>query len=301
MKLSNTLPKVLIGCPVSKRHEHLLDEWIEMLNKLSYPNFDVLLVDTTPNDDSYFKRLKEQEVNGRKINVIRFPWNYKKDHVVQMLAHAREKIRQYFLDKKYDSMFFLDDDIFIPEWSIQRLLSYNKDCVGFYVHIYREKDKRPCVLKNGEITMGGFGINLYTFDEINTYKDYVKRLRENKLTKKEKKLKDFLIKDEWHPQLFKTYGVNIGCLMIQRKVLEVVPFRTHSTFIYGEDLWFFSEANDKGFEFWCDTDTNPTHKNTPWEELIKMGPKQFGDFYIAMGPEKADKLVFLERKKDGSK
>ena len=300
MNKLNNFPKVLVATPVSIRHKHLLDEWIKSLDNLTYPYFDVLVVDTTPDSDRYYKLLKTKKVKGNKIKVLRTKWNYKKDHVVQMLAKAREKIRLFAIKNNYDYLFSLDDDIFIPENSIERLLSYNKDCVGFYVHIYQGKLKRPCILKNGEVVMGE-GIQLLTFEELNAYKNFVKKFRENKLSPEESKLAPFLIKDPLKPHLLNPYAVNLGCLMIKREVFKEVPFRTHPTFIFGEDLWWFNEARDKRFDFWCDTDVRAVHKNTSWKEVIEKGPKKNMDFYIALGPEKADKLVFINRKNGGRK
>jgi len=295
VKLDNLAPRVLVATPVSERHKHLLDSWLDNLNNLTYSNFDVLLVDTTSDTDRYYNLLKTKKVKGKKIKVLRNKWNYKKHHVVQMLARAREKIRKYFLDRNYKFLFSLDDDIFVPEWSIQRLVSYDKDCVGFYVHVYFKPNRKPCILKTGEIIMGK-GLNYFSFAEINAYKKFVKKFREGTLTKEEKLLVPFLIKDVWHPQLAKVYGVNLGCLMIKRKVLEDVPFRTHPSFIYGEDLWFFAEANDKKYEFWVDTNVRAIHKNTEWRSLMKKGPKLNTNFYIALGPANADKLFFVRRK-----
>ncbi|GAG57115.1 unnamed protein product, partial [marine sediment metagenome] len=49
MKLE--IPKVLIGAPTSDRHKHLLEDWIKSLDSFTYPNIDVLLVDTSEKDD----------------------------------------------------------------------------------------------------------------------------------------------------------------------------------------------------------------------------------------------------------
>lgn len=295
MRLNNIMPKVLIACPTSDRHKHLIDDWLKSLEKLTYPNFEVLLVDTTPENDDYFKFLKTKKIKGKELIIQRHKWDCKKDHVVQMLAKARDKIRTYFLENVYDNLFWLDDDIFIPENSIQRLVSYQKDAVGFYVHIYHGKLKTPCILKSGEIIMGS-GLDFYSFEEIDAYKDYVKRLKENKLTKKEKSMYSFIIKEPFKPQLFKAYGVNIGCLMTSKKLMETVPFRSHKKFIFGEDLWFFTESNEKNFEFWCDTNVRPIHKNTEWNSVMIKGPTQGTEFFIAMGDSKADKICFLDRK-----
>lgn len=293
-KKTNLMPKVLVSAPTSSRHSHLLDEWLGHLDKLTYPEFDVLLVDTTPDTEDYFNLLKTKKVHNKNIIVLRRPWNYKKDHVLQLLAYAREDIRQYFLKNEYDYLFFLDTDIFIPENSIQKLLSRNKELVGFYTHIFDKEHKMPCVLKSGEIIMTGDGVNFYTFDEIDAYKDYVKRFQENKLTDKEKLLVDFIIKDKFKPELVPVYALGTGCLMISKNVLEQVPFRTHPTFILGEDIWFFNECNDKKFQFFCDTSVRAEHKNVNWNMINIKGKVGLPRVYIAMGPSNAKKAEFIK-------
>jgi hypothetical protein len=174
------------------------------------------------------------------------------------MAFAREIIRQEFIkDKSYSSLFWLDDDIFLPKWGVQRLLSYNKEQVGFYVHVYFDPHKVPCILKSGDVVMGQ-GLQYFSFDEIDAYRSFIGKLQENKLSEDEKKLIPFIVKDQFHPQLFQPYAVNIGCLLVQRNVVEAIPFRTHDTFVMGEDLWYFNEANDKKFQFWCDSVTEDT-------------------------------------------
>jgi hypothetical protein len=296
MKIRNLVPKVLIVAPVSQRHEHVLDEWIEHLNSLTYPNFDVCLCDTTPDTDRYYKKLKKIKVKGKHIKVLRHKWDYKKWQAVQWLAFSREKIRQYFLKNNYDYAMNLDDDIFLPKNGIQRLLSYHKDNVGFYVHVYSNPNHKPCVLKNGEMFIHK-GLDYFTFAEITAYNKFSKKYRKKELTKEEKLMVPFIIEDPKHPNLFKTYGVGLGCLLSSRKVVENVPFRTHHQFVQGEDLWFFSEANDKKFELWCDSDTRCVHKNTGWSGVIKKGPKSNGNLFIAFGPNESDKVTIVDRSK----
>ena len=290
----NLIPKVMLTCPTSDRHSHLLDEWIEHLNSLTYPNFDVVLIDNSEKDD-YFKLLQTKKVKGKKITVLRHKWDRKKWHPVQMLAHAREKARQYFLKRDYDFMMNLDDDVFLPKNGIQKLAGANKDCVGFYVHVYYKPTRRPCLLKSGDIDMSK-GLDFYKFSEINEYKKFVRKFKANNLTLQEKNLSTFIIKDIWRPNLFKTYGVGIGCLLIRKNVLEEVPFRTHDSFINGEDLWFFAEANEKHFEFFCDTDVRCRHENTEWHSIITQSPKQM-NFWLAHGLSNATEEVIIKRGK----
>ena len=290
----NLIPRVLIGAPTSDRHRHLLKKWTKHVGNLNYPNFDLCLVDTSDNEE-YTKKIKEIKIKGKEIITWRHKWDKKKaPFAIHMLAHVREEIRQYFLNNNYDYMLWLDDDVFLPENGIQRLLSYNKDCVGFYVHVYPKGLRKPCVFKSGEIVMGK-GLEYYTFDEIKQYKRFVDRYKVDKLTDSEKRLIPFLIKDLSKPYLFKPYALNMGLLMVSRKVMENVPFRTHLNFIYGEDLWWFAEATDKKYEFWCDSSLRCKHENTSWNQIIEQEPEKMPGFWIAMGPSNANRVEFIKR------
>ena len=293
----NLAPKVLIACPHSSRHSKIINEWIKHLDSLTYPNFDICIVDNTLNKN-YFEKLGKIK-SKHKIITWKYNWEPKKEYALQMLANVREEIRKYFVEhKEYSNLFWLDDDIFIPKWGIQKLLSYNKDLVGFYVHVFPKPLRKPCILKSGEI-IAGKGLEFFTFSEVNKYKEFAKKFEKKTLTKEEKNLIPFLIKDKWHPNLFQAYGVNIGCLMCSRKVMETIPFRTHPTFLMGEDLWFFGESNEKGFTFWADSYTRPRHENSSWNMINKIDNsfnRKFG-IYLAYGSENATGAIFMERGK----
>jgi len=261
------IPKVLVACPTSSRHKHLLDEWVESLNSLTYPNFEVCLVDTSQDNGEYFKELQKIKIGDKKVRVFRKPWDDKKRHILQHLADCRNWIREYFLKGSFSHLFFLDSDIMFtntPKNIIQRLLSHNKDCVGYYVPIYEKPNQKPCVFKSGNLICGK-GLDLFSWDEMKAYEDFVNRFRDNRLTESEKDLSKFIIQDIHKPYLLKVYAVGIGCCIINKEVLVNVPFRTHDKIILGEDIWFFSECEDKGFEFWVDTDIHPDHKHTDWK------------------------------------
>jgi hypothetical protein len=293
MELNNgSLPRVLICAPVSSRHSFVFFDWISQLNKLTYPSFDVCVVDNTVDNGEYYDKIKDVTVKGNKIISWRSVWEPSKEHSLQMLARIREEQRQYFLKNDYDYLMWLDDDIFLPENGIQRLLSYNKDNVGFVVHIFPEGIQCPCLLKSGEIIMGK-GLPFYSFEELKYYKKYVESFRNKTLTEQEKHLFPFIIKDEHRPQLLKAYGVNLGCLLVRKNVVEAVPFRSHPTFIMGEDIWYFAEANDKHFEFWCDTDIRCEHRNSSWTEVEQLNTHKF-KMHVIHGDTSAKEAVRID-------
>jgi len=284
------LPKVLLSCPTSSRHSHLIDRWIKHLDSLTYP-IDVLLVDTSDNGE-YFKRLKKLKVHGKKINVDRMKWEPDKRHILQHLTDVREHIRRYALKNNFDFLFSLDDDIFVPKNAVQKLISRNKELVGFYVHIYNPSARVPCVQKEGGFQMNK-GCYWFSFAEIDEYKKFVKKYKTNKLSLQEKHLVPFLIKDKFKPDIVPVWSVGVGCLMIRRDVLEKVPFMTHDTFIWGEDNWFFQACEDKKIQFWLDTSVRPKHLNTNWS-MITEKCKQSTRLTLAIGPTNAKEAVRIE-------
>ncbi len=203
------IPKILIACPTSERHKNLIDKWLSNLDKLTYSNFDVLLVDNSLDEGVYFNELIQKKVKDKPIIVLKHKWDSEKLHPLQMMAHCREEIRKYFIEGDYNYLFWVDDDVFIPKNSIQRLLCYNKDIVGFYVHVFYKPGRVPCVLKSGEMVMGK-GLEYFTFKEIFQYRAFVRKFGASELTPEEKRLVSFIIKDKQNPQLFPTYAVGIG-------------------------------------------------------------------------------------------
>ena len=76
--------------------------------------------------------------------------------------------------------------------------------------------------------------------------------------------------------------------------MEAIQFRSHPSFVYGEDLWFFKEATEKGFEFYCDTDIRPRHENTEWGSVLKKS-RSDSNISLAMIPDKFKGIDIIKR------
>jgi len=229
-------PSVLVGAVTWKGHSHLFEDWLQSVRGLSYPNYDIFLANTDRND-RYYKKQKE-EID---IKVIKSKSTKDLPSTHMVLAHAREHIRQETLLGDYDYCLMLDQDIFIPEDSIEILMKHDKDWVGFP---YQYKFKMPCMFKSGWLELKRFyNLDLYTNEEL-------------------LKLK---------PKLVRVYAAGTGCSLFKREVFEKVPFRTMGRFICGEDIWFNNEASEKGIECYVDTSIEPIHKPTSWEDKDVIG------------------------------
>lgn len=239
-------PKILVGAPTSKMHDYIIDRYIENLNKFTYPNFDVLLVDTSEEEDWLRTRIFNN-LNG-KLGITR---EKPTKNIFETLTNARNGIIKYFLSNGYDYLLMIDTDTLPPSNTIEKLLSHNKHIVGFLTHggTKENKNEKPIVLKSGNLVAGGIrGLDYYSWEEI----------------------------EQMNGKLTKVWATSVGCLLVKREVFEAgVKFRYTPYFNAGEDVWFFLEANSAGFEFWLDP-FRVIHENRYWkkiEESLKIVKK----------------------------
>lgn len=249
--------KVLVACPTSSRHWYVVDEYLKHLKNQNI-KFDLFMVDTSINKkDEYIDHLK-----SKGIDLVHYDWDPKLDPL-QMLAEARNIYRERAIKENYDYLFHLDDDILLPKDGIKKLIDFDKDQVGYLVHIYHKPASiMPAVFKSGGMVMGK-GLDFYSWSWVKKY----------------------------YGQLKRVYASGLGCLLAKRKVFESVPFRTHPNFIYGEDLWYYAEADEKKFEAYCYL-KRLTHKNVNWSEPSSYSGKKRMKLYVAFGPESAEGALF---------
>ena len=208
-------PRVIVGAPTSDAHDYIIDRYLKNLANFTYPNFDIALVDTSENEWNKIKELKF-------IEYLRLEPS---KNVFDTLAKARNILIDYVLNGNYEYFFMLDTDTIPPADSIERLMSYQKDIVGFLNYCGQGAAKKPIVLKSGNfVKHGKRGMDWATQEDID---------KMNGLTK--------------------VWATSVGSLLVHRKVFEAgVRFRNTPLMATGEDIWFMMEANSAGFEFWLD-------------------------------------------------
>jgi len=248
--MENKNKKILVGAVTSNRHAKCLDEFSEHVNALTYPH-DIFIVDNTENDE-YCKILKRKGFQVHKYE------REAKEHINVTLAKCRDIVRLHALNNDYDYLLFLDTDVIVPKDTIEILLKHDKDMVGLIYDFYIGGGlKLPSILKSGDFFMTRRkNVNTFDWDDVEKAK----------------------------PNLIKTAGTGLGCCLIKRIVLENVPFRRSAIFICGEDVWFWNEANDKGYESWADSNYRLPHRHVKWNGLDVRPTKKL---YFAFGPADA--------------
>tara|TARA_Y100000310_G_C20692725_1_gene823394 strand:- start:2536 stop:4029 length:1494 start_codon:yes stop_codon:yes gene_type:complete len=233
-------PKILVGCPTYYKYEYCLEKYAKIVKNLMYPNYDILLIDNSP-DEEYMEKI--QDVG---LKVEQTPYRKKaRDRIVE----SRNLLKKRTLKGNYDYMFSLEQDV-IPEPDIlKKLLSHDKKIIsGFYFS--------PQKLMNGDVA-----IKPIIF----------------KFHKKEGKWGTcrMLTKDEtWSDELMNIAYCGVGCLLVHKDVLEKVTFRYKDDKDATDDKYFCYDARKADFEIWADASVKCKHlleEKFDWDELRDKG------------------------------
>ena len=114
-------PKVLLGCPTSFHKEYALKEYAEAVKTLDYDNYDILLVDNSP-DDIYLNKIK-----NLGLNVIKGEYF---ESAIKRIIESRNLLRKYSLDHNYDYFFSLEQDVLPNKDALSKLAMHNKEIVS---------------------------------------------------------------------------------------------------------------------------------------------------------------------------
>lgn len=238
--------KVLVGCPVFEGHR----KWIKQFAN-QYSEYDVMFIDNTI--DEYDKGLVEyikslaSKPGSNIVNVEKHKWNPRNEWVLYMLGDCYQRLIDYALDNGYTHFLWTACDIFLNEGSsVDKLLSYEKDYVGYPVNMYAMNGP-PSVYKDNWLPWdehsGKFKLNYYSWDEIDD-----------------------------NPYLTKVYGC-IGLSLISRKIMEKCRFEHPDPLKdigFGEDLLLIDEINRNGFELYCDFGGRATNYTEPDKYVFRM-------------------------------
>ena len=124
-------PKVLVGCTVADIKRYCLGNYIQGLKRLTYKNFDVLLIDNSKTD----KYAKEIAKFG--YNVIKTKHH---ENIADSIIEGMNMLRDIAL-KDYDYFLCLEQDVVPPPNVIELMLETKKDIVtGVVPHLLIKTD-----------------------------------------------------------------------------------------------------------------------------------------------------------------
>lgn len=142
-------PKILVACPVHEIKEYAMQEWIDAIKALDYLNYDILLVDNSPNLD-FMNRWCDQ------VPMLHVDIDVPDSEFCQRIAKSMELIRQKFIEGDYESWINIEIDVIIPPEAIKVLRKWTTDC-DWVSHVYPARGSG-----NDEECQSGVGIAMFS-------------------------------------------------------------------------------------------------------------------------------------------
>ena len=235
-------PKVLVGCPTYDGGEYCINRFIERVKELTYPNYDILIVDNSEGDQ-YSKKIRD-----KGICVIKGP---RFDMSVKTITNSRNMIINFAIKNGYDYLLNMDHDVIPPKNIIEELMSCDKDIVsGIYFGYYRSGGKLKV------LPVAYRGINEEEFEKM-------KKMGLPDFIKSHDDLKRNLTEEEAQGE--KILEVKIpsnGCMLLKKCVFEKVNYDLlnfpdlNKT---SDDIHFAESAKRNGFKLYVYTKVKCKH------------------------------------------
>ncbi len=220
-------PKILVGCPTYDGKQYCLDKYINAIKKLTYPNYDILLVDNSKTNE-YFNKIK-----AKGIPVIKdTPEEKPHDTIVK----SRNIIKKYFLEKNYDYFLSLEQDVIPKKDIIEKLLKHDKKVIsGLYYTIYKFQ--------------GIPKIRPLVWAEVPNEPDKMRFMSSE--------CRD--AENSTVPVLKKIRMCGLGCLLIHKSIMEKIDFKVPKNHATYDDFAFCNDVRNLGEDIWADLSIRCDH------------------------------------------
>lgn len=226
-----TFPKVLVCAPQHQSKMYCFDEWSSRVKSLTYPNYEVMLFDNSP-DQSNVQYMRSQGIGAEWVPPH-------KDGLYFTMADSHNAGRLYALENGFDFILHLETDIIPPLDVIERLLLHRKKvCAGTYDIFYGSK--RKAMIQTGE----PFDRTIHHFRNV-----------------------EFL--EEMEPLFFdgsckQVFHAGLGCVLIRKDVLAAIEFRAVKGTDYHPDTYFADDCFQRKIPIFVDTTIQCDHRNQTW-------------------------------------
>lgn len=241
-------PRVLIGTLFSDVKDYAIREFFNNVRNFTYPEFDICFVDNSK-DKKYHKKMfrhfneRKGKSNIKKLTVLHTPRIDERAEV--FMAFSANELRNHFLRGGYDALLNLESDVISPTDIIERLLSYNLPVVGATYFSGEKSDSYPMIIEH-YVYNNDFGMSIDN-------PSYIKGFYE--------------MTDTFEPKRY--FGEGIGCIMLSRDVVKMIPFRADPVGKAFHDSIFFYDLLANNIQNYL-VPIMCRHENQIWQLQRKM-------------------------------
>lgn len=232
-------PKVLVAAPVTDLYEYCWEDFKNFLLTIDYPNYEVFLVDNSETD-KFFKKIKKEK--SFKVEKIK-----KEGKIRDIVVKSHNIIRQKVLDEDFKYLLILDQDVIPPKDVIKKLIKHKKPAVSALFFGHHEV--------GGEIMALPFAWK-FTIAEGDWSKTHY--MNEHECFGPE--------------QLIRIAFAGMGCILIDKEVLQKVKFRYDKSMDAWDDRWLGHDIWENEFEMFLDNSVKCMH-------LYKERDFNYADFW----------------------
>lgn len=242
----DNFPKILIACPTAEVKDYCFTDWLDNVMSFSYPFYDVVMYDNTPDKGKYAKRLNkrykerygyDKEKKFKAYNSIVENNARGGIGVIERMAMSHNDCRKYALHHKYDFLLHLESDVFPPKDVIQELLFTKKKFVNALYYSDEGKYRRPMIQMHLEIAPN-FGSSFW----LNTINE-----------------PQFIT-----GQTIRVALAGLGCALISSDVLKKIEFRYEKGVDKHPDTFFAEDCERFNIPIFLNTSIVCEHRNQNW-------------------------------------
>ncbi len=235
--VSLLMEKILICAPTHKSKNYCAEKWLSTLQTLTYPNFEVIVFDNTNDGGANAEHLNHLAAalcvsyHFTAVNTAT------KKELLARITEGHNHCRAYALGQGYKHMLHLETDVMPERDVIERLLAHKKAVVGALY--YRDEGKSRKLMVQRHIYRAHnniFSDNLAPGDDVCFIDGTLKKVSH----------------------------VGLGCVMIDVRVLQAIPFRSQNGIDKSADTYFAEDLFRSGIKIWADTSLICEHQNQAW-------------------------------------
>lgn len=234
------MEKILICSPTAAAKNYCAEQWLLNLNKLKYPNFEVVVYDNT-NDGganaNYLNFLAAGLCLSFSFKAIHVPGTSKMD-LLSRLALSHNACLLHAVQNGFKHILHLETDVMPPADVIERLLAHKKKVVGALYYRDEGKSRKLMIQRHVHRAYNNIlAMNMGPQDDVCFINGSLKKVAH----------------------------VGLGCVLIDLQVFKNgFVFRYKPGVDAAPDTYFAEDCFRYGIDIWADTSLICKHHNVAW-------------------------------------